>query len=348
MSKKLIKVLIADDSGFMQLLIKSILKQDTSIEVVATAYNGQEAAEKTMEFKPDVVLMDILMPKYDGVYGVRRIMKERPTPIVILSSIGNKNIDAILSTLKLGAFDYLNKPEGSSAKLRTIDSAIVDKIKLAAKVDTDKLLLPKEDWVSRHHSFTKKSKYEVLVLGSSTGGPNALEKVLSKLPRNIPVSILVAQHMPANFIESFAARLHQTIPNSVKVAVKGDVLEIGKVLIAPGDRNIVVRKNKVTGDVIVDEVKKQFKEYNNPSINSLMFSVAEVYGDKAIGVILTGMGEDGASALSAIKEKGGRTIVQDKATSVVFGMPKEAISRGCVDRVMPVNKMGDYIVKCLS
>lgn len=343
-----IRVIIADDSGFMQLLIKDILSIDKSIKVIATAEDGKQALEKVKQFEPDVVLMDMLMPKFDGLYGVEMIMQQCPVPIVILSTVGNDNIGPIMAALNLGAFDYLNKPNGNTAKLRTIDSEIIKKVRLAAKADISKLLNAKVESNHLRHTFADQRNYDVVVIGSSTGGPNALEKIVRKFPRNLIVPVVIAQHMPANFVNSFARRLNLLVPQDVKVAEKRMPIEDGKIYVAPGDRNMIVRKNKATGKVVVDFVDEVFDEYNNPSVNSLMLSAAEVYGKRAIAVILTGMGRDGTRGLKAIKAVGGYTMAQDKETSVVFGMPKEAIASGCVDRVVAIDEMGEFIISCLS
>lgn len=348
MTASQIRVLIADDSGFMQLLIKDILSADKSIKVIATAENGKQALEKTKHHQPDVVLMDMLMPKYDGLFGVEMIMQECPAPVVILSTVGNDNIGPILTALNLGAFDYLNKPQGNTAKLRTIDSEIIKKVRQAAKVDVHKLVSGRTETNHKAHTFADQRTYDVVVIGSSTGGPNALEKIVTKFPRNLIVPVIIAQHMPANFVNSFARRLNLLVPQEVHVAEKRMPIEDGKIYIAPGDKNMVVRKNKASGKIVVDFVDKVYEEYNNPSINSLMLSIAEVYGSRAIAAILTGMGRDGTKGLKAIKERGGYAVVQDRETSVVFGMPKEAIASGCVDRVVPIQEMGEFIISCLS
>ncbi|MEP1780520.1 chemotaxis-specific protein-glutamate methyltransferase CheB [Reichenbachiella sp.] len=348
MTVEQIRVLVADDSGFMQLLIKDILSADKTIKVVATAENGKQALEKTKYYQPDVILMDMLMPKYDGLYGVEMIMQECPAPVVILSTVGNDNIGPILTALNLGAFDYLNKPQGNTAKLRTIDSEIVKKVRQAAKVDVKKLVAGRAEVNHLKHTFTDQRNYDIIVIGSSTGGPNALERIITKFPRNLIVPVIIAQHMPANFVNSFARRLNLLVPHEVLVAEKRMPIEDGKIYIAPGDRNMILRKNKASGKVVVDFVDKVYEEYNNPSINSLMLSVAELYGSQAIAVILTGMGRDGTEGMKAIKAKGGYAVAQDRESSVVFGMPKEAIASGCVDRVVAIDEMGEFIISCLS
>ena len=348
MPKSSIRVLVADDSGFMQLLIKNILSVDKTIEVIATAENGQDALEQTIKHRPDVVLMDMIMPKYDGLYGVELIMEKCPTPIVILSSLGHTNIGPVLSALNLGAFDYLNKPEGNVAKLRTIDAEIIKKVHLAAKADTSKLLLNGIEVNHEDHSFNGHRSFDIMVIGSSTGGPNALERVIKKFPRNLEVPVVIAQHMPANFVESFARRLDLLAPHTVRVARKGMQIEEGKIYIAPGDRNIMLRENRAVGKVVFDEDKTIYKEYNNPSINGLMISAADVYGSRTLCAVLTGMGSDGTAGVQAVHAKGGYAVAQDRETSVVFGMPKQAIASGCVKRVVPIDEMGEFLTNCLD
>ena len=343
-----IRVLIADDSGFMQLLLKNILSVDKNIKVIATAENGQQALEQTVTQRPDVVLMDMLMPKYDGLYGVESIMEQCPTPIVILSSVGNSNISPVVAALNLGAFDYLNKPEGNVAKLRTIDSEIIKKVRLAAKADTNKLRVATQEVNHAEHVFSEKRLYDIMVIGSSTGGPNALERIINKFPRNLQIPVVIAQHMPSNFVESFARRLDLLSPYTVRVAKKGMQIEDGKIYIAPGNQNMMVRYNKAIGKVVFDVDKRVYKEYNNPSINGLMMSAAEVYGVRTLGAILTGMGKDGTAGIEAIHARGGYTVAQDRTSSVVFGMPKQAIASGCVKRVVPIDEMGEFLTNCID
>lgn len=342
-----IRILIADDSGFMRLLIRDILVANKNMTVVSTVANGKEAVEKTVELRPDVVLLDMIMPDYDGLYAVREIMKKCPTPIVVLSSIGNSNIEPIMKALELGAFDYLNKPVKGNSQLRTIDAELFQKVKAAAnsKVPISRKAIKGN---KNDHVFAKKLLYKVVVIGSSTGGPNALEELLRRLPGNMAVPVIIAQHMPENFIPSFAKRLDKLIPLNVVVGIKGMVLQKGTVIIAPGNKNIVIRRDPVSKKVMIDYTFKKYTEFNNPSVDALMDSVAEVYGKRSIGVILTGMGKDGTVGMMKIKEVGGYTIAQNKESCAVFGMPREAIERNCIDSVVSIKGMGGFITSALS
>ena len=273
-------------------------------------------------------------------------MQECPTPIVILSSLGNSNINPIMECLQLGAFDYLNKPNRNNARLRDIDAAIVNKVKLASAVDLKKLTDAKRSFNLNPHTFAEQLPYDIIAIGSSTGGPSALEQIIGKLPSNLALPVIIVQHMPENFVPSFALRLDALTPLEVRVGARNMVIEPGKIIVAPGDRNMIVKKQN--GTVKVDFTRRSFREYNNPSVTGLMNSVAEVYKGKAIGVILTGMGKDGVEGMQAIKKAGGVTIAQNRETSVVFGMPGEAIARGCIDHVVPIHDMGGFLISCLS
>lgn len=342
-----IRVLLADDSGLMRLLVIDILKSDKDIEVVATASNGKDAFEKTVKYKPDVVVTDINMGEYDGLYGIEKIMESQPTPIVILSAVGNNDFPVIEKGLKLGAVDYVNKPAKNNTKIKEVESELIQKIKTACEANIkvkDVVNVTKAN--NNSHTFTHLN-YDVIVIGSSTGGPGAVENLIKKLPDNMAVPVLIAQHMPSNFVPSFANRLNELSPLNISMARRGDVLKAGSVLIAPGSRNMVVVRTE-DGEVQIDFVSKTFKEFNYPSVDCLMLSVAETYGNRAIGVILTGMGRDGAMGMKAIKESGGYTVAQNKETCVVFGMPKEVIENGDANSVVPISEMGGFLVSCLS
>ena len=342
-----IKVLLADDSGLMRLLVTDILKSDSNIDVIATAANGKEAAEKTRIHKPDVIVMDINMGEYNGLYGIERIMETQPTPIVILSSVGNNDFPIIEKGLKLGAVDYLNKPAQNNTKVKEVENELIQKIKAAVGANISVKKIVEEEKINNNsHSFSELN-YDVVVIGSSTGGPGAIENIIRNLPNNMAVPVIIAQHMPTNFVPSFASRLNDLSPLAISMARKGDPLLPGTVLIAPGSRNMVVARD-AKGEVYVDFTSKTFKEFNYPSIDCLMLSVAEVYGSRAIGVILTGMGKDGAMGMKAIKIQGGYTIAQNKETCIVYGMPKEVIENGSANSVVPISEIGGFIVSSLS
>lgn len=340
-----IKVVIADDSGFMRLLISDILTESGAIEVIGTAVDGKDAAEKVAVLKPDVLLLDMNMGEFGGLYAVKKIMAETPLPILILSSIGNTNLQPIFDALDLGAVDYLNKPERGNAKLRNIEDELLGKIKSVKRANTEATVT--EVRVNHfEHTFNDKSRYEVIAIGASTGGPSAIEKIVNSLPANLNVPVLICQHMPANFISSFVNRLNNMSSLNIVVGRKNMTPKAGQIIVAPGDANMIVRKRK-TGEKVVDFTERKFPEYNNPSVNAMLLSVAETYGDKSIGVILTGMGKDGMLGMVEIKSKGGFTVAQSSESCVIYGMPKAAVDNNAVDRSVDIKEIGGFLVNSL-
>ncbi|MCI5059066.1 MAG: chemotaxis-specific protein-glutamate methyltransferase CheB [Flavobacteriales bacterium] len=343
----MIKVIVVDDSSVMRFLISDILEEDADIQVLSTAVNGKEAYERTMELRPDVVVMDIHMGRYDGVFAVREIMRQMPVPILLLTAVGNVDMGLIEEALSEGAFDYLNKPIEGNARLRSIGEELISKVKAAAKVDANKLSMKRKAVNTNIHSFGDKVLYDIIVIGASTGGPTAVGKVLSNLPCNLTIPVIIVQHMPENFMPSFVKRLNGLSPLSIKLGKLGHKLTGQEVVVAPGGVNMKLLIDQ-EGHPSIGFTKKKFKVYNNPSIDCLMESVADHFKEKTLGVILTGMGKDGTAGLAKIKKYGGRTVVQDKDTSVVFGMPGEAIRNGVADHVVPIHEMGNFLVSCLA
>lgn len=337
---------MVDDSGLMRLIISDIVNHAEGMRVIATAENGKDAVAVVIKHQPDVVLMDLNMGEYDGIYATKNILKTFQVPIIILSSIGNTNFNEVLKALNHGAFDYLNKPKDRKSKIRDIDQQIVRKIRIASRSNKKNLQLPQKKKNTYRHTFDTKLKYDIIVIGASTGGPGAIENIISKLPENLPIPVIIAQHMTANFIEPFANRLDSLTPLKVKVAKLTEALSSGTIYILGGESNMVLKRSK--DKVIFGITTEQFKEFNCPSINAMMFSVNEVYKERVIGIILTGMGRDGASGLASIHQSGGITIAQNEASSVVYGMPKEAVSKGGAKRVLDINEISGFVVSCLS
>ncbi len=277
------------------------------------------------------------------------MIESQPTPIIIFSAVGNTDFSMIEKGLKLGAVDYVNKPAKNNTKVKEVELELIQKIKAAANANVQqaKVVAAEEEKPNYHpHTFANLN-YDIVVIGSSTGGPGAIENIIKKLPTNMAVPVLIAQHMPSDFVPSFAARLNELSPLQIRMARKGDILTPGTILIVPGSRNTIVKRNE-QGEPQIDFSSKTFKEYNYPSIDCLMSSVAEIFGNRAIGVILTGMGRDGALGMKEIKENGGYTIAQNKETCVVYGMPKEVIENNNAQSILPIGEMGGFIVSCLS
>ncbi|MEQ8471619.1 MAG: chemotaxis-specific protein-glutamate methyltransferase CheB [Marinoscillum sp.] len=344
--RKKINILIVDDSAFMRLLLTDLLNKDEELNVIGSASDGKEAIDKVRELKPDVVLLDMNMGQYDGLYAVEGIMKVKSVPILILSSVGNTNLDPIFDALELGAVDYINKPQRGGSKIREIDKQLVATVKRVTRASPKPTKIVKDGLSRLPHTFDSKAKYHIIVVGASTGGPTAVEKVITSLPANLNVPVVIGQHMPTNFIKSFAARLDYLSPLKVVVGKKGMIPKPGMVIIAPGDTNMVIRKTD-NGSPKIGFSEEVYKEYNNPSINALMSSIATAYGEKAIGVLLTGMGKDGVKGLGEIKGSGGLTIAQDESSSIIYGMPKLAFETGAACTVLHIKEIGGYLVNCL-
>jgi two-component system chemotaxis response regulator CheB len=342
-----INVLLADDSGFMRLILSDILGSDGSIGVVGTAVNGQEAYEKTRTLKPDVVLLDLVMPEYDGLYAVKQIMAHCPTPIVVLSALGNTNSEAVFEALDAGAYDFLSKPAGVlGSKLREIEEQLVAKIRHASAADLRTLERKKTHVNHNAHTFDGHLAYEIVVVGASTGGTGAIEEILQQLPSNFPLPIVIAQHMPVDFVELFARRLNDMLPVTVKVAKTGESPQPGIVYILPGDQNTTLTREGAK--VRFGRTDQRYAEFNNPSADALLLSAASCFGARSMGILLTGMGKDGAAGMVALHRQGAFTIAQNEQSSVVFGMPRAAIERGAVRAVLPVKEIAGFVVSCLS
>lgn len=330
-----INVLVVDDSVLMQKIISNILKKDPLISVIGTAKNGQEALVKIADLHPDVVTMDVEMPKMDGLTAVQKIMETEPVPIVMISALTQREAKITLKALEFGAVDFVPKPSGSiSLDLDSVEEELLVKVKTASTLNVKKIKRSIIERVLPHRKFGDK----VIVIAASTGGPPAVTHLLRSLPSDSP-PILVVQHMPKEITRLFAQGLNETCKFQVKEAQEGDLIQGGQALIAPGGFHMAVTKD---GKVSLNQGPKV--NYVRPSADIMMVSAADVYGDKNVGVILTGLGSDGAQGLKAIKKKGGKTIVQNQETCLVFGMPKIAIQTGCVDTVAPLQRIPEEII----
>lgn len=337
-----IRTVLIDDSAFIRKVISRMLLNDKGIELVGVASNGDDGTRLVLDLKPDVVITDMVMPDYDGMYVVKQVMEHNPVPIILLSSLDKTDV-RIFEALQHGAFEFIDKPSDVS-QLQPGDYKLVDLIRQAAGTDMS-LLKARQHASSNADNHCFDGHYQIIVIGASTGGPGALEHIVHNLPKNLDLPVIIVQHMPARFVETFSQRLSETSPIPVRVAHKGETLKKGTIYLAPGDSNMRVEKNHVTGAPMAIFTEKRFKEYNNPSIDCLFESVAENYGAHSIGVILTGMGRDGTMGLKRIKEAGGYTIAQDEYSSVVYGMPKAAFESGAVKQIVPLKEIPGSICK---
>lgn len=338
MARNPVRVLVVDDSALMRKLIPQMLAADDSIEVVGTAMDGTFCLKKIEELKPNVVTLDLEMPGMNGIDTLKEIMRRQPVPVIVFSSHSTEGASVTLKALGLGAFDFVAKPKDASAHMAETAKELIAKVKAAAECKLKPRMLagvplkPAKITVPPGAAPTK-----LVGIGISTGGPQALEYMLSQLPADFPGCIVVVQHMPDGFTDMFARRLDELCAVQVKEAQSGDVLQAGRVLICPGSRHLKVKRLPL-GDIAVlsDEARVNG---HRPSADVLLRSVAEEFKAQAVGVLMTGMGDDGAEGLGAVKKNGGMTIAQSEDSCVVYGMPKAAIERGYAVRVVALDVM---------
>jgi two-component system chemotaxis response regulator CheB len=340
-----IRVLVVDDSALMRKLIPAILARDSSIEVVGTAMDGAFALKKIEELKPDVVTLDLEMPRMDGMETLRLIMRRAPLPVILFSTHSKEGGYATLKALAFGAVDFVTKPKDAAAgHLEQIADLLIAKIKVAKRAAGRKLppAVVEEAAAPRKAARSALSPRRVIAIGISTGGPNALQFVLPQISADFPSTILVVQHMPEGFTEMFAKRLDECCALEVHEARSGDLLLAGRVLICPGNRHMMVRRMP-RGDMVVLSDGPPVNGHR-PSADVLFHSVAQEFGLTAVGILMTGMGDDGAEGLGAIKAASGMTIAQSEDTCVVSGMPRAAILKGYVNKIVPLDGLGAYLI----
>jgi len=338
-----VRVLVVDDSAVMRKLIPQMLEDDPGIEVVGTAMDGTFCLKKIEELQPDVVTLDLQMPGMNGIDTLKEIMRRNPLPVIVVSSHSTEGASVTFKALGLGAVDFVTKPQDASTHMTGTAAQLKTKIKAAAEAKVVRPGALRGATPTENVSATKTPQPTKLVaIGISTGGPQALEYVLGQLPPDFPGAIVIVQHMPEGFTDMFARRLDELCSLRVKEAQSGDVLQAGRVLVCPGSRHMKV-KRLTMGDVVVlnDEARVNG---HRPSVEVLFNSVAEEFGAQAVAVLMTGMGDDGAEGLGAVKRAGGITLAQNEESCVVFGMPKAAIDRGYAMRVVGLDVMASTLL----
>ena len=338
---KKIRVIVVDDSALIRGVFKEILESDSAIEVIAVAHDPIDAREKIKKLNPDVITLDIEMPKMDGLSFLEKIMSLRPMPVVMVSSLTQKGASQTLKALELGAVDYVTKTGSGSFDIDRLGDDLIGKVKAAARAKI--MFRPKKNLEKKPKivDSCNYKKYSLVVIGSSTGGVEALREVFTHMPKDIP-PILVTQHMPSAFTGTFAKRLNSLCEPEVKEAKNGEIIEGGKIYIAPGNLHLTVKK---AGGVYKCRVEDgELVSGHKPSVDMLFESVAEI-GKNTVGVILTGMGKDGAGGLLKMKKAGAKTLGQDENSSLVYGMPKAAYMAGAVDRQVSLKEMAKEILK---
>jgi two-component system chemotaxis response regulator CheB len=356
---KNISVLVVDDSAVVRQVMTSLLDATPGIEVIHAVADPLLAMERMRMQWPDVVVLDVEMPRMDGITFLRKIMSERPTPVVICSTLTEKGAQTTMEALAAGAVAVITKPKlGLKQFLNDSSDELVGAVKAAARANVKQLaqrqqaplpLVPKYNadvilTPADSHAMTQTTE-RVVAIGTSTGGTQALEEVLSALPRVCP-GIVIVQHMPEKFTAAFAARLDGICRIAVKEAQTGDRVVPGRALIAPGGKHMLLRRNGA--QYHVDVIDGPLVNRHRPSVDVLFRSVAKAAGANALGVIMTGMGDDGAAGLLEMRKAGARTVAQDEASCVVYGMPKEAIKRGAVEKSVPLNAIDKEIIQQLA
>ncbi len=340
-----IRVLVIDDSLFMRTLISDILNSDPEIEVIDTAKNGQEAIEKLSIRKPDCITLDLAMPGWPGLDTLKHIMEQYPTPVIIVSAHSKKDAEITVKCLNAGAVDFVLKPSGEmSLDIESVKHKLLKQVKVVSCVrvaNIKSLISAKPGRLKQRRIAADK----IIVIGASTGGPQTLEKILHSLPLNLPVPVIIVQHMPSLFFtESLVEHLKKAYDLKVKVAEDKEALRPGTIYFAPPGFQTRIAQDKEQFKLVLTEDK-----YNmlSPSIDITMESAALTYKGNTIGIILTGMGCDGLKGMRAIKAAGGSALAQDES-SLIFGMPKEVIDAGAADKVLPVEKIADRIMELVS
>jgi two-component system chemotaxis response regulator CheB len=352
LSSKPIRVLIADDSAFMRTALRRLLESDPGIQVVGEADDGVRAVTLTGQLDPDVVTLDLEMPRMDGLRALERIMRSHPRPVIMVSSLTSDGAEATLDALALGAFDYIAKPMSRvSLDIVNVRDDLVRKIKAAAGSPVRRRAEPA--WGTRQPiAFSKRTEQhdaadeidrKIVCIGTSTGGPAALQKILPQIPADFPVPIVVVQHMPVGFTEPFARRLNSLCQLEVHEAGRGELLKPGVALIAPAGQHLTFRSNAYQG-ASVHLSPDDKKHFHVPSVDVMMLSAAETFGAAAVGVILTGMGADGAQGMKKLFERGAMTIGQDERSCTVYGMPRACAEMEVVRKVVPLSAVAGDLV----
>lgn len=345
-----IRVLVADDSLFMRTALTRLIESDPALKLVGTARNGLEMLEKAAELEPDVITLDIEMPVMDGLEALRRLMRENPRPVIMLSSLSEEGAEATLKAFDLGAFECIPKQFSYGAvDIVKMRNDLVAKVKAAAAATY--LRRPKKVAVpprAARPAVKAEARGDfprpaVITMGVSTGGPKALAEILPMLAADLPVGVLIVQHMPPGFTGPFARRLDSLSKVTVREATDEDVIEPGLVLLAPAGWHMTVHRRR-NSTCAVRVGKTPAGTLHMPSVDVLMLSVADVFGAYSMGIILTGMGADGAQGMKAICEKGGLTVGQDEASCVVYGMPRSCAEMGVLKRVVPLEEIPEEIL----
>ncbi len=347
MSNTKVRVVIVDDSAFMRMVLKDIVDSQPDMQVVGLAKDGVEALEVVSQSKPDVVTLDIEMPRMNGIEALKQIMAKFPTRVIMVSSLTEEGADITLTALSIGAVDFVTKPSGStSLSFRTVATELVEKIRSALQVPVSKLVKqPVGAKVTLSIKYPALSQ-KAIVIGSSTGGPRSLDQIIPALPKGFPAPVFLVQHMPPVFTKSLAMRLNSISELEVKEAEDSEIVKPGTVYVAPGDWHMGVKMDGRSVKIFLDKSEK----INNvrPAVDFTLNKVAEIYKSNTIAAILTGMGRDGQKGAFKVKYYLGKVIAEDESTCAVFGMPKAVIEEGYADFILPAYKIAEKLVELVQ
>ncbi len=348
-----IRVVVIDDSAYNRRAIIRMLEGLPEIEVVGYAVDGEQGIRTILDLKPDLVTLDIEMPKMDGFTLLRIIMNQRPTPIIVVSSQGGD--DRVFKALELGALDFIVKPTSNiSDELLQIRESLHEKVRSVLKLNMAGIKM-RESLIAGTRTAAEKRKtsvaplnrgksgIQVVAIGASTGGPPALQSILCAFNEQPPFAVVISQHMPPGFTRTFAERLNRSSVFEISEASNGDVLRPGRVLVAPGGRNMIFQK--ISGDVVAKIVGPERGDNYVPSVDRMFSSCSSIFGPHLLGIVLTGMGNDGRKGVREIKAAGGQVLAESEDSAVIFGMPREAIATGMVDKIVPLDEIPEEIMQ---
>jgi len=336
---RVLKVLVVDDSAYVRKVVRQMLSRSPFLEVVGTARDGREALELVERLEPDVVTCDLIMPELDGIGFVREQMARRPLPIIIMS-VASETGEAALTALDMGAVDFVQKPTAlATEKIFEVSDELIGKVKAAADIPMSRVrTAPQAGGPAPTPAVTRRGAADVVVIGISTGGPQALKQLIPQLPPDFPVPVAMVMHMPVGYTEMYARKLNEQSPLEVSEARQGDALRAGVALLAPAGRHLSFRRGP-GGAVTAHLDSRPFDMPHRPSVDVLFQSAAEVYGRKVLGVVMTGMGSDGKQGSAWIKSQGGLVYTESEESCVVYGMPSSVVEAGLSDRSVPLDKM---------
>lgn len=342
---RVLRVVVIDDSAYVRKVVREILSRSPFIEVVGTARDGREALELVERLEPDVVTCDLIMPELDGVGFVREQMQRRPVPIIIMS-VAKETAEATLTALDAGAIDFVQKPTAlATEKIFEVSTELIDKVKAAGTIALNRIPISSTTQTDTSYPATKipgSHSVDLVVIGISTGGPQALKRLIPQLPADFPVPVAMVMHMPVGYTEMYAAKLNELSPLDVKEAAEGDEIKPGRVFLAAAGRHLTLRRG-ANGRVVTHLDARPFSMLHRPSVDVLFQSAAEVYGNRVLGVVMTGMGSDGKEGAAWIKSQGGLIFTEAESSCVVYGMPSSVMEAGLSDKSIDLENMARAI-----